>query len=34
LWAKGLSLDWGQLYGDGRLPRPRRISLPTYPFAR
>ncbi|HVI53489.1 MAG TPA: SDR family NAD(P)-dependent oxidoreductase, partial [Luteibacter sp.] len=31
LWVKGLSVDWQRLYaGD----RPRRISLPTYPFAR
>ena len=27
----GLSFDWNQLYGDSK---PRRISLPTYPFAR
>ena len=33
LWAAGLSFDWRRLYGDGKLPRPRRISLPTYPFA-
>ncbi|XXZ17164.1 type I polyketide synthase [Sorangium sp. So ce315] len=31
LWVKGLSFDWAKLY-DG--VRPRRISLPTYPFAR
>jgi polyketide synthase PksN len=31
LWVKGLSLDWQRLYGDAK---PRRISLPTYPFAR
>src|SRR5262252_7928497 len=31
LWVKGLTFDWRGLYGD-RLPR--RISLPTYPFAR
>jgi polyketide synthase PksN len=31
LWVKGLSFDWNQLYGD---IKPRRISLPTYPFAR
>jgi amino acid adenylation domain-containing protein len=30
-WVKGLSVDWQRLYGD---KRPRRISLPTYPFAR
>ncbi|HML90062.1 MAG TPA: SDR family NAD(P)-dependent oxidoreductase [Methylomusa anaerophila] len=31
LWVKGLSFDWRKLYGDSKL---RRISLPTYPFAR
>ncbi|PSL48187.1 acyl transferase domain-containing protein [Chitinophaga niastensis] len=31
LWVKGLSFDWNRLYENGR---PRRISLPTYPFAR
>uniref|UniRef100_UPI002C385DCD polyketide synthase dehydratase domain-containing protein n=1 Tax=Methylomusa anaerophila TaxID=1930071 RepID=UPI002C385DCD len=31
LWVKGLILDWTSLYGDSK---PRRISLPTYPFAR
>jgi len=31
LWVKGLVLDWRRLYHD---PRPRRVSLPTYPFAR
>ncbi|MEH1778402.1 MAG: SDR family NAD(P)-dependent oxidoreductase [Nostoc sp.] len=31
LWVKGFSVNWGQLYR-GRLPR--RISLPSYPFAR
>ena len=31
LWVKGLELDWSKLYGE---VRPRRISLPTYPFAR
>ena len=31
LWVKGLSFDWRRLYGEAR---PRRISLPTYPFAR
>ncbi|MBZ9609901.1 SDR family NAD(P)-dependent oxidoreductase [Clostridium estertheticum] len=29
-WIKGLDIDWNQLYGD---IKPRRISLPTYPFA-
>ena len=31
LWVKGLTFDWNKLYGDRK---PRRISLPTYPFAR
>jgi len=31
MWVKGLTLDWNDLYGQAR---PRRISLPTYPFAR
>ncbi|SFJ89257.1 type I polyketide synthase [Thermoflavimicrobium dichotomicum] len=31
LWVKGLPLDWNLLYGQDK---PRRISLPTYPFAR
>ncbi|ELR72060.1 Long-chain-fatty-acid--CoA ligase [Fulvivirga imtechensis AK7] len=31
LWVKGLDLDWLKLYGDAR---PKRMSLPTYPFAR
>ena len=31
LWVKGLTFDWNKLYGD---TKPRRISLPTYPFAR
>ncbi|MCG8618361.1 MAG: SDR family NAD(P)-dependent oxidoreductase, partial [Desulfobacterales bacterium] len=30
-WVRGLAFDWHRLYGD---VRPRRISLPTYPFAR
>src|SRR5262249_19550124 len=30
-WVKGLVLDWNRLYGQNR---PRRISLPSYPFAR
>ncbi|TMC22734.1 MAG: NAD-dependent epimerase/dehydratase family protein [Chloroflexi bacterium] len=29
-WVKGLKIDWKQLYREGL---PRRISLPTYPFA-
>ncbi|OMG71011.1 SDR family NAD(P)-dependent oxidoreductase [Burkholderia ubonensis] len=31
LWVKGVTLDWSQLYG---ATMPRRIGLPTYPFAR
>jgi acyl transferase domain-containing protein/acyl carrier protein len=31
LWVKGFEIDWGKLYA-GELPR--RVSLPTYPFAR
>ncbi|WP_261595497.1 type I polyketide synthase, partial [Pseudoalteromonas holothuriae] len=30
LWAGGFNLDWHLLYGE---VMPRRISLPTYPFA-
>jgi acyl transferase domain-containing protein/acyl carrier protein len=30
-WVRGLDVDWADLYGDAR---PRRMSLPTYPFAR
>ncbi|MBR7879853.1 type I polyketide synthase [Bacillus velezensis] len=31
LWAKGLQMDWDRLY-QGK--KPRRISLPAYPFAK
>jgi polyketide synthase PksN len=31
LWVKGLTIDWNKLYG---VTKPRRISLPTYPFAK
>lgn len=31
LWVSGVDVDWAILY---RAERPRRISLPTYPFAR
>ncbi|WP_266160742.1 SDR family NAD(P)-dependent oxidoreductase, partial [Dyella silvatica] len=31
LWVKGYGLDWNSLYGERK---PRRISLPTYSFAR
>ncbi|MCU7933261.1 MAG: SDR family NAD(P)-dependent oxidoreductase [Candidatus Thiodiazotropha sp. (ex Dulcina madagascariensis)] len=29
VWVKGIDIDWRRLYKNGR---PRRISLPTYPF--
>jgi len=32
-WVKGLSVDWTKLYKDGH-GMPRRMSLPSYPFAR
>ncbi|UUM22295.1 SDR family NAD(P)-dependent oxidoreductase [Mycoavidus sp. SF9855] len=31
LWVHGLTVEWGQLYGQ---TKPRRMSLPTYPFAK
>ncbi|RRH95025.1 KR domain-containing protein [Pseudomonas aeruginosa] len=31
LWVRGVEIDWSRLYG---ADRPRRLSLPTYPFAR
>ncbi len=31
LWVKGLEFDWDRLYGG---EKPKRVSLPTYPFAR
>ena len=36
LWVKGLSIDWHKLYSAAGSQHglPRRISLPTYPFAR
>lgn len=30
-WVNGLDVDWKRLYGENH---PKRISLPTYPFAR
>jgi acyl transferase domain-containing protein len=30
-WVSGVTVDWARLYGDAE---PRRVSLPTYPFAR
>ncbi|NEW09011.1 amino acid adenylation domain-containing protein [Paenibacillus sp. SYP-B3998] len=32
LWVKGFQLDWGLLYD--HMGKPRRVSLPTYPFAK
>src|SRR5262249_13400784 len=35
LWMQGTQIDWTLLYADDPpASRPRRISLPTYPFAR
>ena len=31
LWTKGLVFDWNRIYGE---TKPRRVSLPTYPFAK
>ncbi|MDC0760182.1 SDR family NAD(P)-dependent oxidoreductase [Brevibacillus sp. AG] len=31
LWVKGVTFDWNKLYSEDK---PRRVSLPTYPFAR
>ncbi|BBO59205.1 SDR family NAD(P)-dependent oxidoreductase [Mycoavidus sp. B2-EB] len=31
LWVQGLAVEWGRLYGAAK---PKRISLPTYPFAK
>ena len=31
LWVQGFALDWHKMYGE---VRPRRIALPSYPFAR
>ncbi|WP_198863574.1 hypothetical protein [Bacillus velezensis] len=30
-WVNGVKIDWNNLY---RHPKPKRISLPTYPFER
>ena len=37
LWTMGLGFDWSTLYGEEMAyagEKPRRISLPTYPFAK
>jgi polyketide synthase PksN len=31
LWALGVAMDWSLMHGEGG---PRRVSLPTYPFAK
>ena len=31
LWVKGLNVDWNKFYGE---EKPKRMSLPTYPFAK
>ncbi|MCX8131440.1 MAG: SDR family NAD(P)-dependent oxidoreductase [Clostridia bacterium] len=31
LWVKGINFDWNRIYGE---IKPKRISLPTYPFER
>jgi len=31
LWSRGACIDWKKLYSD---PKPCRISIPTYPFAK
>nr|QEO74705.1 phosphopantetheine-binding domain-containing pro [uncultured bacterium] len=33
LWTKGLTIDWEDLHRTAARGTPRRISLPTYPFA-
>ncbi|WP_198293961.1 type I polyketide synthase, partial [Burkholderia gladioli] len=38
LWVQGLPVEWARLHGQGErggeARRPRRLALPTYPFAR
>ncbi|MFF9687116.1 SDR family NAD(P)-dependent oxidoreductase [Streptomyces sp. NPDC014623] len=33
-WARGEAVDWDRLYAADGATRPRRLSLPGYPFAR
>ncbi|HZZ66643.1 MAG TPA: type I polyketide synthase, partial [Phenylobacterium sp.] len=33
LWVEGADVDWARLYACDRGQGPRRVSLPTYPFA-
>ena len=34
MWVKGMEVEWEELYGEGEEEKPRRIGLPSYPFAR
>ncbi|AIQ12430.1 SDR family NAD(P)-dependent oxidoreductase [Paenibacillus durus] len=34
VWTRGLAVNWLEQYGETEKHRPRRISLPTYPFVR
>ncbi|WP_438036429.1 SDR family NAD(P)-dependent oxidoreductase [Sorangium sp. So ce204] len=34
LWAWGVEIPWDDLYEGAGMPAPRRVSAPTYPFAR
>jgi len=34
LWVQGLSFNWEQLYESTEDSHPKRLSLPTYPFAK
>ncbi|HEU4816596.1 beta-ketoacyl synthase N-terminal-like domain-containing protein, partial [Janthinobacterium sp.] len=34
LWVRGLAVDWHHLYAGWTSATPRRISLPSYPFAK
>ena len=33
-WTQGVEIDWRRFYSKNALTRPRRLSLPSYPFAR
>nr|WP_281396825.1 SDR family NAD(P)-dependent oxidoreductase [Streptomyces olivoverticillatus] len=33
-WVRGEAVDWSELHGSTGQARPRRVRLPTYPFAR
>jgi acyl transferase domain-containing protein len=34
LWTAGAEIDWQKLHADSASNKPRRIGVPTYPFAR